>query len=315
MHCRGDKATVGAQVVDAPAHFLAHFVRRAGGEDALRIDQPAPEGHVVAEVALERRRFHAHGADLYRVDDVDADLDHVGDDLADGAARVEEDLGVAARLDKVHDLLVARLDDLAIGLRVDEQPELAGQVIGLLHHVGIVAHKWQRHLPVGQLQVDDGIHQVGHPVEIGDQVGVEVGKAACPRRQFHKAGRQTTQDHRLTQILGHVACALLERGEARRIHGIGPGEVLDVVDAGRVGKGMVEHVIVEAAVLRHAPADPPLVVEEAIAGHGILVDDDLEGGRRARRHVATVAAQLLPHILVDHGDLLEDVHDLDILVG
>ena len=112
-----------------------------------------------------------------------------------------------------------------------------------------------------------------------------------------------------------MAGALGETRKACGIHRVRPGEFLDIFDVGRAAEGVAVHVVVEAAVLGHAPADPPLVVEEAIAGQGLFVDHDLEGGRRTGRHVAAVAAQPLAHVVVHHGDLLEDVHHLDFLVG
>ncbi len=120
MNRGGHESAAWAQVIDAPPYLLAHLIRSPVGEDALRVDQATPEGDIGAKIALERSRLHAHRADLHGIDDVDSDFDHVRDDFTDRAATVKENLGIRAGLDEVHDLLVARLDDLAIGFRVDQ---------------------------------------------------------------------------------------------------------------------------------------------------------------------------------------------------
>ena len=55
VYRRGDKAAVGAKVIDPPSHFFTHLGGRGIGEDMLCIYQTAPEGDLLAEVTLERR--------------------------------------------------------------------------------------------------------------------------------------------------------------------------------------------------------------------------------------------------------------------
>ena len=69
------------------------------------------------------------GAHLDRVDDVHADLDEVGDELEDRAAAVVEELRIGACLDGLEEALLARLDDLDVGLRADHPALLGGHVV------------------------------------------------------------------------------------------------------------------------------------------------------------------------------------------
>ena len=56
-------------------------------KDALRVHAAAPEDEVAPEVALERRAVHARRGDLDRVEDVDPDLDEVGNQVPDRRRR------------------------------------------------------------------------------------------------------------------------------------------------------------------------------------------------------------------------------------
>ena len=105
MHRRGHESTIRAEVVNPTANFIMHLGGRAIGEHTLRIHQPAPEGNLIAKVALEALRFHARRADLDWINGVNADLDQVRDDFPDCPATVEEDLGVGAGFDEIADLL------------------------------------------------------------------------------------------------------------------------------------------------------------------------------------------------------------------
>ena len=87
-----DEPAAGSQVVNAPLHLVAHFLRGAVRQHALGVHAAAVEGEVLAESLLQLPRVHARGADLHRVQDVNARLDQVGEQLGDGAAGMVEDL-------------------------------------------------------------------------------------------------------------------------------------------------------------------------------------------------------------------------------
>ena len=72
---------------------------------------------------------HALGADLDRVEDVDAHVDQVGNVWRAVAAGVIPDLGLGVFLDGIDHSLLARADDLAIELGRKQRPVLAGQVV------------------------------------------------------------------------------------------------------------------------------------------------------------------------------------------
>src|ERR1035441_5428353 len=61
-----DESAAGSQVVDAPFYLVAHFLRGAVRQHALRVHAPAIEREVLAEVLLELLRIHASGAHLDR---------------------------------------------------------------------------------------------------------------------------------------------------------------------------------------------------------------------------------------------------------
>ena len=68
-------------------------------QDLARVAAAAPERDVRAEVALEPLGLHVLRGDLDGVDDVDAGLDQVGQELVDRAARVQERLHLAVLVD------------------------------------------------------------------------------------------------------------------------------------------------------------------------------------------------------------------------
>ena len=77
----------------------SHFGRRAAGQHSLRVAAAAPVRHVLAVLLLQLRRVHAGRRHLHRIDDVDADLDQVGQERLDRAAAVVEDLRLGVALD------------------------------------------------------------------------------------------------------------------------------------------------------------------------------------------------------------------------
>ena len=56
---------------------LGDFLWRAVRQQPLGVAAPAPEGDVLAEVALQTLRLHALAADLHRIDGVEAGFDEV----------------------------------------------------------------------------------------------------------------------------------------------------------------------------------------------------------------------------------------------
>ena len=70
------------------------FSRRTVAQSMLRVDASSPETQIAPEFLLEFLRIHSPGAGLERVQDIHADFNEIGNYLADGAARVEQDLDI-----------------------------------------------------------------------------------------------------------------------------------------------------------------------------------------------------------------------------
>ena len=79
-------------------HVFANRGRIRRGQDVLRIDPAAPKDEPIAELAFQFHRIHAGGADLDRVQDVDAVVQQVGDVALARSARVIPHLGAGTPL-------------------------------------------------------------------------------------------------------------------------------------------------------------------------------------------------------------------------
>jgi hypothetical protein len=94
-----DVSAAGRQVPDPTPDFVPDLLRRAVGQDPLRVDRAA-ERQPIAELLLQPRRVPHHaGRDLHGIEQVHADLDQVADQRIDVAARMEKDLGPGMRPD------------------------------------------------------------------------------------------------------------------------------------------------------------------------------------------------------------------------
>jgi len=80
-----DQAAVVAYGCETLLDLPAHLVRRGEGERELLIDG-APEAKFVTVLSLQFGGIHASG--LHWIQNVEADLDQIGDDLLDVAVGV-----------------------------------------------------------------------------------------------------------------------------------------------------------------------------------------------------------------------------------
>jgi hypothetical protein len=110
-----DEAAARAEGHDPLPHVAPHLVGRRLRQDALGVAAAAPEGQVLAEFPLERRRVHAPGARLHGIDDLDPNFDEVRQDAGDRAAGVQEKMDALAPPDPLEEDLLARLENFAIG--------------------------------------------------------------------------------------------------------------------------------------------------------------------------------------------------------
>ena len=76
--------------VDVVKHFSFDFIDCAKGEGVLVVDTSV-EDELLAEVFHECFTVHTMAAPLDGVEHINAEVDHVGDDVVDGAVAVKED--------------------------------------------------------------------------------------------------------------------------------------------------------------------------------------------------------------------------------
>ena len=174
--------------------------------------------------AFRARGIHALGRDLDGVEAVDADLDEIGDEAADGAARMEEEARSRAALDERHDLGVEWLDDVTVGRRREERRMLGAQVVGLGGDVDEVADLVEDPLPVRQLQLGDALHELPGQLRVGGQVHVAVLVAAEAEVHLRDACAERAHEDGPVLHLADVARPLRHAREAPRVAGVGPGE-------------------------------------------------------------------------------------------
>ena len=87
-----DEAAVRREDLATLQDLAPDLLRRAEGQRLLRVHAAAPEDEPVAVALLERRRVHARGRALHRVEDVEARVDEVRDERLHRAAGVLERL-------------------------------------------------------------------------------------------------------------------------------------------------------------------------------------------------------------------------------
>ncbi len=137
----------------------------------------------------------------------------------------------AAALDEIDDLLVQRLDDVAVGGRAEERRMLGAQVVGLGRDVDVRADLVEHLLPVGQLEIGDHPHQRPGQVRVQGHVHVPVLVATHAEVHLGHARAQRAHEDRPPLDVADVGHSLPHALEPAGIDRIGPGIGLDVVAA------------------------------------------------------------------------------------
>ncbi len=174
---------------------------------------------------------------------------------------MQEQLGFAPGVEKIEEFFQPGLDQFAPCLGRHEKPILAGKVIAQHHHVRILAHFLQSSLPVGGFDFVHLVQELADELVVSSQVNVEVLVSSRPGRNLCYACGHLGHNHRALVLLGHPAGGFSHSYESVWVRRIRPAEVGNVLLGDVAGQRMVEHIVVHAPILGHAPADPPFVVE------------------------------------------------------
>ena len=105
--------------------WRASFLRAL--DQRLRVDA-AEESHLVAEIALQPVQLHARAVRLHRLDAVEPDGDHVGDEVADRSVAVQHH-ELPELVSQVHEPLQVRQDEAAELARAEHRAVLRAQVV------------------------------------------------------------------------------------------------------------------------------------------------------------------------------------------
>ena len=253
------------------------------------------------------------GGDLDGVEDVDADLDQVRDQLPDGAAAVEEDLArTSAAWMNENSSALERLDQGPVRRRREQRPVLAAQVVRLADDVHVVAQLRQGPVPVGELDLEDLLHHLPGALGLRGQVHVAVLEAA----HLEQALGQAAAD-RADEDGAPLDSSAIRRAPPRPCPRTAPGSVASGHGKASIAAASTspaerrpERVEVQPAVERHPAPRAPLVAERHVPvrlHHLAPVP-----GRRARPDEPHVAAEQVHDVRVDLGQLLGEVADADV---
>ena len=89
-----DEPTTRRQIINTPLNLVAYLVRCTEREHPLGIDAATPEDDIITVGSLQSFGIHAFGRDLHRINDVEAQVDEVGDEIIDRTATMEEQFGI-----------------------------------------------------------------------------------------------------------------------------------------------------------------------------------------------------------------------------
>ena len=87
-----DISAAGREELHPFLHMGAHFVRRRCRQHTLRVAAPAPEYDLVAEFLFQTRRLHIGGGGLHWIEDIDAGLNEMRDQVIHRSAAMQEGL-------------------------------------------------------------------------------------------------------------------------------------------------------------------------------------------------------------------------------
>jgi len=181
---------------------------------------------------------------------------------------VDEDLGLAVGVDVVKHFFMQGFEQPAVGARGDEQPLLAGDVVRHVHHVDRDAPQDLEYLlQVAQVKIAVlGEHLTGQGW-LGCPISVAVLETVRPHVHLENAGVDVADDQRAPfrhDLLSRLAHAHEAGGVLRVWQLVG----VNACFAQRANQGVVEHIVVHAILLGHAPADLVFIIEVGILAVG-----------------------------------------------
>ena len=203
-----DESTAGHERLDVAADVPANFVRGAVREDRLGLDPTAPEGDVAAEIPLQRRRLHALGRHVDRVEDVDAHVDEIGQIRTHVAAGMEKEiarfLGRSMQgmfgFDEPDQFAKPRGDERLVSLERDELTLLGAVIVVFDDNVNQIAQLPERHAPEAFFQIEDIVQNRLGRGRIGQQVAEKIGHASQALPHLEHAGAKALAHHDLAGL-------------------------------------------------------------------------------------------------------------------
>jgi hypothetical protein len=200
-----DESAAGGEGLDPAPDVIPDLLRRPLRKDALGVAAAPPEAQVATELPLHPGRVHAAGAGLDGIDDLDPDLDEVGQDGRDRAAGVEEDAQARLAPDLVIEDLLARLEDLAVEAGRDLQGVLGPEVVAHLDDVDQAVHDRQDSVQVGQVHLQQLVEEsrrLGRALNEVDQELLHGAEILPPLKQIAAEGDHHGVVGRPAQVAG-----------------------------------------------------------------------------------------------------------------
>ncbi len=165
-----DVAAAGGEDLQTVQHVPAYLRRGGVVEDGAGVRAGTPEGDLRTEFALEGGGIHIGAVGLYRVDNVIADLDEIGQEFVDRAAGVEKDLGRGVRLEVADQPAVPGFEECAVGVRGHEGAGTHAQIIAETEDIDNVAQIGADFIQGLQVKLQQRVEQGLHLFRLGDNI-------------------------------------------------------------------------------------------------------------------------------------------------
>ena len=229
-----DVAAAGTKRIQAFPGFADGFVAGAG-EGALHVEATVQDD-VTAEFPLQVVGIHPLGLGLERIENIDAHVDEIGNELAHRAAGMHPDLGIGGGFANAgEEAGVRSLEELAVDLRIDQQAVLHAVIARELDPADIGGDRRQCNLMHLDQDIGDLVDQRVGEFRLGIKIDEEILEPAQIRPDVeHQAGDQRRGGDKVFGVFMPVPGLGDDAGHASRIARIRPNVL---VDGGQIGGG------------------------------------------------------------------------------